>query len=63
MTKFSGIILAAGNGIRFGEKKQFIQLKGKPIWQWNNIKTIEDFEGGVYKLGDYKIYHNENSIK
>ncbi len=30
MTKFSGLILAAGNGIRFGEKKQFIQLKEKP---------------------------------
>jgi len=26
---------------------------------WNNIETVENFEGEVYKLGDYKIYHKE----
>jgi len=35
MTKFSGIILAAGDGLRFGKKKQFVKLKGKPIWKWS----------------------------
>ncbi len=26
---------------------------------WNDIKTVENFEGGVYKLGDYKEYIKE----
>ena len=32
MDKVSAIILAAGNGTRFGEKKQFKKLNGKPVW-------------------------------
>ena len=32
MSKVSAIILAAGSGSRFGEKKQFKELNGKPIW-------------------------------
>ena len=32
MNKVSAIILAAGSGTRFGEKKQFKELNGKPIW-------------------------------
>ena len=32
MDKVSAIILAAGNGSRFGEKKQFKELNGKPVW-------------------------------
>ena len=32
MNKVSAIILAAGSGSRFGEKKQFKELNGKPIW-------------------------------
>ena len=32
MDKVSAIILAAGSGSRFGEKKQFKKLNGKPIW-------------------------------
>ena len=32
MNKVSAIILAAGSGSRFGEKKQFKKLNGKPIW-------------------------------
>ena len=32
MDKVSAIILAAGSGSRFGEKKQFKELNGKPIW-------------------------------
>lgn len=26
---------------------------------WNNIETVENFEGGVYKLGDYKQYQKD----
>ena len=32
MNKVTAIILAAGSGSRFGEKKQFKELNGKPIW-------------------------------
>ena len=32
MNKVSAIILAAGSGSRFGEKKQFKELNGDPIW-------------------------------
>ena len=32
MNKVSAIILAAGSGSRFGAKKQFKELNGKPIW-------------------------------
>ena len=35
MDKVSAIILAAGNGSRFGEKKQFKKLNGKPIWVYS----------------------------
>ena len=35
MNKVSAIILAAGNGNRFGEKKQFKKLNGKPIWVYS----------------------------
>ena len=32
MNKVSAIILAAGSGSRFGEKKQFKKLNGNPVW-------------------------------
>ena len=35
MNKVSAIILAAGNGSRFGEKKQFKELNGRPIWVYS----------------------------
>lgn len=34
MKKFSGIILAAGEGKRFGGKKQFIKYKGKELYKY-----------------------------
>lgn len=30
---FSVIILAAGDGLRFGSRKQFIEWNGKPLWK------------------------------
>ena len=35
MDKVSAIILAAGSGSRFGEKKQFKKLNGEPIWVYS----------------------------
>ena len=35
MDKVSAIILAAGSGSRFGEKKQFKKLNGNPIWVYS----------------------------
>ena len=39
MNKVSAIILAAGSGARFGEKKQFKKLNGEPIWTYS-LKTF-----------------------
>jgi len=35
LDKVSAIILAAGSGSRFGEKKQFKKLNGEPIWVYS----------------------------
>ena len=35
MNKVSAIILAAGSGSRFGEKKQFKKLNGDPVWVYS----------------------------
>jgi len=40
MTRTSAIIVAAGAGKRFGERKQFAYLRGKPVLEW----TLERFE-------------------
>ncbi len=41
----SAIILAAGNGKRFGGKKQFVEFMGRPVWRWSfdtAAKLIKD---------------------
>lgn len=40
MTRTSVIVVAAGAGKRFGEKKQFAYLRAKPVLEW----TLERFE-------------------
>ena len=40
MIRTSAIIVAAGAGKRFGERKQFAYLKAKPVLEW----TLERFE-------------------
>lgn len=63
--KISGIILAAGKGLRFGKKKQFVELKGKPIWKWSYdvakkcldevVVVGVDFKGGKTRQESVKI--------
>jgi 2-C-methyl-D-erythritol 4-phosphate cytidylyltransferase len=63
--KISGIILAAGNGIRFGGKKQFIKFHGKPIWKhsYDTAKAVldevvvvgVDFPGGKTRQKSVRI--------
>ena len=42
--KIVAILLAGGKGSRFGEKKQFIKLKGEPLFQFslNTINKIDE---------------------
>lgn len=59
MKQSAGIILAGGQGTRFGSKKQFLQLKGKELWKHvldklsvqidrENIVVVGvDVEGGI----------------
>lgn len=39
MNLVAAVIVAAGDGKRFGERKQFVFLKGKPVLEW----TLEAF--------------------
>lgn len=47
---FSAVILAAGNGLRYGKKKQFELLKGKEVWKWP-ADTIRPLVGEVVVVG------------
>ena len=40
MSQVSAIIVAAGAGKRFGQMKQFVYLRGKPVLEW----TLERFQ-------------------
>jgi len=61
----SGIILAAGDGLRFGEKKQFINFHGKEIWRYvfdtamdllDEIVVVGvDFNGGKTRQESVRI--------
>ena len=41
MNKLCAVILAAGQGSRFGEKKQFLQFNGKELWKHVYDKTLK----------------------
>jgi len=63
--KISGIILAAGNGKRFGLKKQFKSFLGRQVWKWSYevAKSVldevvvvgVDFNGGKTRQKSVKI--------
>ncbi len=50
--KIKAILLAAGYGKRFGEKKQFLKLKGEPLFQYslNTINKIDIIEETILVL-------------
>ncbi len=43
MSFISAIVVAAGSGKRFGEKKQFASLKGQPVLEWA-LRAFETHE-------------------
>lgn len=52
MTKKAAIVLAGGQGTRYGQKKQFIVLNGKPLWQHVHDKVSKYVdEGDVCVVG------------
>lgn len=44
--KKAAIVLAGGQGTRYGQKKQFIVLNGKPLWQHVHDKVSKFVEEG-----------------
>ena len=76
LNKVSAIILAAGSGSRFGEKKQFKKLNEKPIWVYSLNTFIQsecidelilvipnDFLETFKKSQFFKSLNNKKSIK
>ncbi|MBK3332424.1 2-C-methyl-D-erythritol 4-phosphate cytidylyltransferase [Persephonella atlantica] len=68
--KVVAVLLAAGSGKRFGEKKQFVKLKGEPLFQYslntvNKIDIITDIalvlpEEDIERV---KVFSFKNVIK
>jgi len=50
MNRYNAIILAAGQGKRYGQPKQFELLKGKEIWRWSH-ETIKPFVSKIIVVG------------
>ena len=46
MSKNAAIVLAGGQGTRYGQKKQFIVLNGKPLWQHVHDKVSKFVDEG-----------------
>jgi len=76
LNKVSAIILAAGSGSRFGEKKQFKHLNGKPIWAYSLNAFIQskcvdelilvipnDSLETLKRSQDFTSLNKENNIK
>ena len=47
---FSFIIVAGGQGIRFGVQKQFIKLGSKVLWQWSADEAAKLKDSGINEI-------------
>ncbi len=68
--KVTAVLLAAGKGRRLGEKKQFIKLKGEPLFQYslNTINKIDLISEIILVLPEedldrIKVFSFKNVIK
>lgn len=48
----SGVVVAAGRGVRFGARKHATRLAGKPLWQWARDALLESGASEVVVVGD-----------
>ncbi len=68
--KVVAVLLAAGSGKRFGEKKQFVKLKGEPLFQYsiNTVNKIDLITDLILVLPEedidrVKVFSFKNVIK
>ena len=68
--KVVAVLLAAGSGKRFGEKKQFVKLKGEPVFQYsiNTVNKIDMISDLILVLPEedidrIKVFSFKNVIK
>ena len=63
MNKVSAIILAAGSGSRFGEKKQFKKLNGSPIWTYSldTLNKSNCFQEFILVVSEESLNELKNS--
>jgi len=68
--KVVAVLLAAGSGKRFGEKKQFVKLKGEPLFQYsiNTVNKIDIVSDMILVLPEedierVKVFSFKNVIK
>ena len=47
-----GVVVAAGQGVRFGARKHATRLAGKPLWQWARDALLESGVREVVVVGD-----------
>lgn len=47
-----GVVVAAGQGVRFGARKHATRLAGKPLWQWARDTLFESGAREVVVVGD-----------
>ena len=48
----SGVVVAAGRGVRFGARKHAARLAGRPLWQWARDALLESGAREVVVVGD-----------